>query len=93
MLIDITEEHISSCLARMGHQQEDPITFVLRTQQDIYYDFVVSCNDIYIWHNDKQYIIPLPKQANKFLRQWINHEDESLEPFNFTIKLPHELNS
>jgi hypothetical protein len=90
MLINVTEDDITSCLSRMVHQQEDPISFVLRTQQDIYHDFVVSCHDIYIWHNDQQYIIPLPKVASLFLSQFINHEDDKLKPICFKIKLPHE---
>lgn len=91
MLINITEDDISCCLLNKSLEKRiDPISFSFKRSQDLYHDFIVSCNDMYIWYKDSQYIVPLPKKATKFLRHWINHEDDYLMPFDLEIQLPHE---
>lgn len=90
MLIDITEDDISCCLLNSSLEKIDPISFSFKRSQDMYHDFIISCNDMYIWYRDSQYIIQLPKKAIKFLKHWINHEDDYLIPFSLEIQLPHE---
>lgn len=90
MLIEITEDDINACLVQKGMIKEDPISFVLRTKQDLYYVFEVSENSVYFWYQDKQYIVDLPEIARTFLFNWFRYNDESLNPISFILKLPHE---